>query len=171
MNPDESAGKTFENAGASESQRFIARMQTQRKNRYAKAAGLMLIAVLAGVAIGASGAVLYMKSYYHRVPPKRAAIGESILAQMNSVVQLKKDEEDKVKEILSSHLSEVDEIRRASTHNTRQVFGRMNEEIEAVIGEDRFKLWEEYKVKNWGDYKNRTNRNHGRRRHQGGTTR
>lgn len=157
MNPDSKV--------TSESQRFIARTHASRKKRYAKAIALILVAVAAGVVIGVSGSIMYFKSYYHRVPPRRDAIAQSIIGHMQSVLKLDHEEQVNLKSIIDSHMSELEEIRKVSSNNTRQLFYRMNDEIEKVLGEDRYKVWDDYKVKLWGDkhrHRNRYRRGPGR---------
>lgn len=150
-----------ERPSPSESQRYIARAHASKNRRYAKAIGLILVAMAAGALIGVSGSIIYFKNYYHRIPPKRDAIAQSIITNMQSVLQLNAEEQTRLKGIIDNHMAELDDIRRASSNNTRQLFNRMNDEMEAILGEERYKTWEDHKVKLWGA-KHRRHRRYGR---------
>lgn len=132
-----------------ESQRIVTRLNASQKRRYAKGVGFLLVAVAAGIVIGVGGSIVYFKNAYHRVPPTPEAIAQAMLEHMHRLLNLKPEEESKITEIIYRHLDEVDTLRDESRENTREVFQRMNGEIETVVGSDRYKIWDEFKQKNW----------------------
>lgn len=135
----------------SESQRLVSRIHASHKRRYAKAVGLILVAVAAGALIGFGGATIYFKKSFHRVPPKPDAIVDSLMEHMRNNVKLEPGEEKQLKEIMERGITEVDGIRKASFEDSKAVFNKMNEEVEEVLGPDRYKIWEEFKNKRWGE--------------------
>lgn len=145
MNPEESK--------VSESQRLITRMHATQNKRYAKAVLLILIAMAAGIVIGAGGAVVYMKKHFHRVPPKPEAIAQAMMEHMHSILKVAPDEETRIKEIIDKHMTEAEQIRKKSFADSRPVFEKMNAAIEEVLGPERFKVWDDDKVRRWGDKK------------------
>lgn len=138
-----------------ESQRFIAMHNARTGRRYAKAVGLMLLAVLAGVVIGVACSVLYFNKRMHRPPPKGEAIAKSIVNRIDSLVKLSPDEERRLTVIADARMKEVDAIRRNSFGEMRKVFDTMSGEIAEVIGPERAKVWNEYRDKRWGDKRGR----------------
>ena len=135
----------------SDSQRLIRQhYAVNQRWRYAKAVLFLLVAVAAGVVIGAGGTLVYVKNKMYRLPPNPEAIGAAMLDHMRGLVALTPDEEAAVKGIIGEHVGEVDALRRSSFATIRGVFRRMNEKIEVVIGPERMKIWRDDKEKRYG---------------------
>jgi len=139
---------TNENSAATAaSQRLIREHQSAQKRRYAKGVALIILAVLAGMVIGAGGTLLYFKNKMHRIPPKPDAIADAMMKHLRGLITVNPDEEARVREIFDAHLVEVDAMRKESFQNIREMFRKMDGEVEAVIGPERAKIWREDKEK------------------------
>ncbi len=138
-------------APVSDSQRLVRQQYAvHQRRRYAKAVLFLLVAVVAGMVIGAGGTLVYVKNKMYRLPPNPRAIGAAMLDHMRGLMTLTPDEESAVKGIIDEHVGEVDALRKSSFATIRGVFSRMNGEIEAVIGPERMKVWRDDKEKRYG---------------------
>lgn len=136
---------------ASDSQRFISRKhQAREKKRYVKAILLLLLAVLAGVAIGVGGTLLFIRDKFHRRPPKADAVAQMVVGRMRESVTMNPDEERRLTAIVDERMREVDAMRRSSFDSFRDIMERMNEQITEVLGPERTAKWEVDKEKFFG---------------------
>ena len=136
---------------ASDSQRFISRKhQAREKKRYAKAILLLLLAVLAGVVIGVGGTLLYVKSKFHRRPPKADAVAAMVVGCIRESVTLNPEEERRLTAIVDERMQEVDALRRSSFDTFRNAMQQMNEQIAEVLGPERNAKWAVDKEKFFG---------------------
>lgn len=136
-----------DSAVSTASQRLIREHQVARKRRYAKGVASIILAVLAGMVIGVGGTLLFIKNKMHRIPPKPEAIANAMMDHMRRVVSITPEEETRVREIFDAHLTEVAAMRKESFKNTREMFRKMDGEVETVIGPERAKIWREDKEK------------------------
>lgn len=136
---------------ASDSQRFISRKhQAREKKRYVKAILLLLLAVLAGVAIGVGGTLLFIRGKFHRRPPQADAVAEMVVSRMRESVALNPEEERRLTVIVGERMQEVDAMRRTSFDNFRGIMERLTEQIAEVLGPERAAKWEVDKEKFFG---------------------
>ncbi|MCD8351303.1 MAG: hypothetical protein LUC93_11910 [Planctomycetaceae bacterium] len=139
---------------ASDSQRVIVSHHAAReKKRYTKAILLLLVAVLAGVVIGVGGTLVYIKNKFHRRPPSPDALAEMIKKNIHEAVTLQAGEDDRIRDIIDEHMSEVDTMRRATFREFRTVMDRMNVQIAEVLGPERYAIWEKERERRFGKRK------------------
>lgn len=133
-----------------ESRRLIAQHHASQGKRYAKAVALIALSVICGAVIGVGGTVLYFKKKMHKVPPRPDAIAQYIIDNMHTSLKLTAGEEEQIKSILDTNMREVETIRNASFDEMHTIFDKMNAEVDAILGPDRAKAWEEFKEKSYG---------------------
>lgn len=138
---------TVHDSQATESRRMLAQRHSAKNRRYAKAIAFIAVVVLAGVVIGVGGTVIYFNRKAHRGPPRPEAISEAMLNRMRDLFSLTPDEEKEIKTIVDARLREVEEIRKSSFQEVRNVFEAMDDDMAEKIGRDRVQKWKDYKDK------------------------
>lgn len=133
---------------AGHSRRMAAR---HGKRRYMAAAIILVMAVGAGMVIGASVALIYFK-HKRFTPPKPVELAESITDRMQKVLQITPEESAKIKALVIKRMGDARVMRREMTGKMREQFTAMADEIDAVLGPERAAIWEK-------DFKERTGRN------------
>ncbi|MCC8166326.1 MAG: hypothetical protein LIQ31_09280 [Planctomycetes bacterium] len=132
----------------SESRRLIARHHAAHgRRRYLKVGALIFLAMLADFAIGVGSTVLYLKGKVHRVPPSPDAIEEAMVGRMHSLLGISPDEEEKLRDVIDSHLEKVEDIRQDSFDSIRDVFREMDSQFLDILGPDRHRAWKEEREK------------------------
>ncbi len=132
----------------SESRRHIARHHAAHgRRRYLKAGAFLLLAMLAGFAIGVGSTVLYIKDKMHRVPPSPDAIEDAMVGRMQTLLGITPDEEEKLRDVIDSHMEKVEDIRRDSFESIRNVFREMDSQFLDILGPDRHRVWKEEREK------------------------
>lgn len=128
----------------------IARSERKRRNYYV-AAGLLLLVLLAGVAIGLSVGIIYFSKKGHPPPPKPAAIGKAIFTRAQEVLKPSAQEQTELEQIVSRHMDAIDKIRKTSWEAILDEFSDMNEEIGKVVGPERSRKWDDDRRTRFGD--------------------
>lgn len=115
-----------------------------RKKRFAKAACLLLLAVLAGVVIGVGGTILYFQS---STKSKRgtSAIADAMMRRLGGLVTLTPEESARVRAVVDSRLEKIAELRKRRFKEIRQVFLDMDAPMEEIIGKNRMDVWKAYR--------------------------
>ncbi len=149
----------------SESRRHIARHHaTHGRRRYLKAGAFLLLAMLAGFAIGVGSTVLYIKDKMHRVPPSPDAIEDAMVGRMQTLLGISPDEEEKLRDVIDSHMEKVEDIRRDSFDSIRDVFREMDSQFLDILGPDRHRVWKEEREKRFHRKKRPRDHDAGRQR-------
>lgn len=137
----------FEQPPLSHSRRMAAR---HGRRRYVAAAIILVMAVGAGMVIGASCALIYFK-HKRFTPPKSAEFAKEITARMRDVLKITPEESDRLEAIISRRMEDARAIRREMSGKMREQFAGMADEIDAVLGPERAAKWDK-------DFKERTGR-------------
>lgn len=131
-----------------ESQRLVRQHHAAHcKRRYIKAGLFLLAAVLMGFIIGVGATVLHFRGSMHRLPPHPREIGNKMIEHLRRSVTITDAEEARIREIMEKHVARVEEMRKISMNS----YGSMTDEVLEVIGPERFKIWSEYKKKEFGE--------------------
>ncbi len=142
----------------SDSRRLVARHQAAQKRRWLKGLAFVLLFVLIGVVIGVGATLVFMKDRMHRLSPRRDAIAEAMVEKMREHVTVAPEEEARLIPLLQGYFGEVEELRNTSFENMRDVFVRMDRDIESVLGPERFKIWYDYKEARLAEWRQRRER-------------
>ncbi len=124
---------------------------SRARRGYLKAAVLLLLALCAGIVIGASGTFIYVKQTMRRSPPKAEQLGKSIMTRMSERVALSGDEKRQIESIIDSHMEIVEAIRQETIDQIRGEFDTMNDSIDTVLGAERSQQWEADKKHRYGN--------------------
>lgn len=120
------------------------------RRRYLLAGVSMLLAVVAGVVIGAGGAVIFLDSHKFKRPEPQE-LADRITGRMAKVLRISPEELRKIDSIVVAHMQEVRRIRKEMFGRIRGQFGAMVADMDAVLGPERAAEWSK-------DYKERTGR-------------
>lgn len=147
-------------------------MNTQPKaSQYRKATLLFCLVLLAGIALGASGMVLYLKHFRHRPPPgpmRAEHIGKDIQRRLGQTLSLTEAERTAIAALIDARMQDVDALRRKSFDDMAEVFDSMNDELDAMLGPERSEQWERHKQQHYGKrYRAKDKRHHGLSHHSG----
>ena len=129
------------------SRRMTAR---SKKKQYAIVAVFLLLAVAAGIAIGAGGAVIYFKDKRFR-HPKPAEFAKEMTDRMAVVVNLSPEEREKVEALTLRRMEEVKRVRKEMFGRIREEFTGLSDDVDAILGPERAEKWSK-------DVKERTGR-------------
>lgn len=166
-----SAGQETPGAAAplpSQSQSMHPHFHPKRKTRgrriFEAAMALLLVAI--GIVIGAGIAVLYLSK--HRPPPPRAKnVAENIVKNMGRKLALTPAELERIEEIATRRMENVENIRRDSFTRIRGEFNGMSDDFDEILGKERADLWEADLQERFGDRKWVKDRTEYRRRKHG----
>lgn len=139
-----------------------------RRRGYLWAAALLLLALLAGIAIGVSATVLYFEKHVPRKGPHRTPeqIAEGLLTRMEKTVSISAAERAELLKVVAGTMHNVNDIRDGFSDQMRDVFSAMNVHVERILGKDRYAKWDEEKNRQFAEQARRDHRHWYNRRRE-----
>ncbi len=107
-----------------------------------------LACVAAGIVIGASIAVIFVRNNFMPRPPEPQEMTQRILEHMDRVASLSPEEKEKITALVSVHMEEIQRIRKNSFAAIGKEFTDMRSEVREIIGQQRYDKWREEVEKN-----------------------
>ncbi len=135
--------------------------RNKRDRRYWLAALSLVLALVAGIVIGAGGAIVYIDRKTHPKRPRMDEFTKMMLARMDEQITLTPDEKTAVEGILRVRFQQMEKLREEFRDEIRDQFDDMSGEVKGIVGAERYKKWEEYRNKQMDD-KQRPRRNRGK---------
>ena len=121
-----------------------------RGRRYWLAVLSLVLALAAGIAIGAGGAILYIRKTHPKRPEPDRFI-QDYLSRMEELISLTPDEKTAVEGIVRVRFQFMEKLREEFQDEIRAQFDETSEEVKAIVGPERYEAWKEYREKRIGE--------------------
>lgn len=136
MSPDSAASQTTESA------HLQARLAHRGRRPYLFAGVLLVIALLAGIVIGAGGAVIFFERRGRPKPPSPEEVGRKLAKDVGGFVDLNETEREQLRVAIVARMQKVADIRKQSWDDIQEQFDALSYETEDIIGSERYQKWE-----------------------------